>query len=166
MHNVSSCALASRATVCQGSTLLQFCYKIKRKPNQSTWYQPWAVTHLSPLCGHPIPTLFTDPPVTIWPSPKAAYPFGNYLHPRPNLVHVHVTSALTETGPSTLKLIHYHGRQGKYVWQIIRQSTMKIGWWDAPLTLRDSAGAIHMILTMGGSPFCFHGGSLAVRFLL
>ena len=36
---------------------------------------------------------------------------------------------------------------------------MKIAWWDAPLTLRDSAGAIHMILTMGGSPFCFHGGS-------
>ena len=37
------------------------------------------------------------------------------LHPRPNLVHVHVTSAFTETGPSTQKLIHYHGRQGKYV---------------------------------------------------
>ena len=43
---------------------------------------------------------------------------------------------------------------------------MKISWWDAPLTLRDSAEAIHIILTMGGSPSCFHGGSLAVRFLL
>ena len=91
IHNVSS----SRATVCQGSTLLQFCYKIQQKPNQSTWYQPWAVTHLSPLSGHPIPTLFTDPPVTIWPSSKVACSFGNYLHPRPNLLHVHVTSALS-----------------------------------------------------------------------
>ena len=47
-----------------------------------------------------------------------------------------------------------------------RQPLMKAGWWDAPLMLQDLAEAIYMILTMGGSPFCFHGGSLAVRFLL
>ena len=38
------------------------------------------------------------------------------------------------------------------MWQVVRQSLMKIGWWDASLMLRDSAEAIHMTLTMGGSP--------------
>ena len=35
---------------------------------------------------------------------------------------------------------------------------MKAGWLDAPLTFRDLAEAICMLLTIGGSPFCFHGG--------
>ena len=35
---------------------------------------------------------------------------------------------------------------------------MKAGWWDAPLMLGDLAEGTRMILTMGGSLFCFHGG--------
>ena len=35
-------------------------------------------------------------------------------------------------------------------------------WWNAPLTLQDLAEVIRIILTMGGSPFCSHGDSLAV----
>ena len=34
---------------------------------------------------------------------------------------------------------------------------MKADWWDAPLSIRELAETICMILTMGGSPFCFHG---------
>ena len=83
--------------------------------------QPWAVVHYSPLAGHPIPTLFADP-VTIWPSPKVACPFCSSVYPRPGLAHVHVASALTSTAPGTQKLIHYLGRQGKYVWEIVSNS--------------------------------------------
>ena len=42
---------------------------------------------------------------------------------------------------------------------------MKPGWWYATLRLWDLAKTICLILTMEGSPFCFHGGSLAVMFL-
>ena len=35
-------------------------------------------------------------------------------------------------------------------------------WWNAPLTLRDITEATRMMVTMGGSPFCSHGCSLAV----
>ena len=143
IHNVSFCALASWATVCQGSTLLQFCYKIQWKPNQFTWYQPWAVTHLSPLPGYPIPILFTDPPVTSWPSPKVVCPFGTYVHPRPDLfscphsicTHLNRTK-YTKTDPLP-------GQTGQ-ICVANRQSPMKICWWDAPLTLHDSAEAIHL----------------------
>ena len=40
---------------------------------------------------------------------------------------------------------------------------MKVGWWDAPLSLRDLAQAICMILTMGSSPICFIGAPLSSR---
>ena len=59
--------------------------------NQSTS----AAAHLSPFPDHPIPTLFTDPPVTIWPSPKIACPFDSNIHPILVLVHVHIASPLT-----------------------------------------------------------------------
>ena len=86
------------------------------KSNQSTWYQPWAAAHLSPLPGHPIPTLFTDPPVTIWPSPKVGWPFGRYVHPRlgsrPRNICTHLNrTKYTKPDPS-------QGQAGE----------MKIGW--------------------------------------
>ena len=52
-----------------------------------------------------------------------------------------------------------------HVWIIFRLLPMKAGWWDAPLALWNLAETICMILTMGGSPFWSHGGSLAVKFL-
>ena len=57
------------------------------------------------------------------------------------------------------------GRQGKYVWLIVRQPLMKAGWWDAPVALRDLAEAINMTLIMGGSPFFIYGSSLTIKFL-
>ena len=137
------------------------------KPKQCTWHQPWAAAHPSPSTPWlSNSTLSPDPPVTIWPSPKAACSFDSSAQPRPALTYIHAASTLTSAVTDTQRVTHSLGRQGKYVWQIVRQSPMEIDWWDAPLVLRDSAEAIHMILTMGGSPSCFHGGSLAVRFLL
>ena len=57
------------------------------------------------------------------------------------------------------------GRQGYHIWLIVIQLPMKAGWWDVPLTLRDFAEATRMILNKGGSPFCSHGGFLAVMTL-
>ena len=45
-------------------------------------------------------------------------------------------------GYRTQGLSHLLGRQGKYVWLIVRQLPIKSGWWDAPLALRDSAEVI------------------------
>ena len=45
---------------------------------------------------------------------------------------------------------------------IVRKLPMRLGWWDAPLMLRNLPKAIHMILTMGGSPFCSHGSFWAM----
>ena len=60
---------------------------------------------------------------------------------------------------------HLLGRQGKHVWLIVRQTSTKADWWDAPLVLWDLVKTICMILTMEGNPFCFHWGFLAVKFL-
>ena len=60
--------------------------------------------YLSPLPGHPIPTLFTDPPVAIRPSPKVRCPFGSYVHlrlgSRPRSICTHLNrTKYTKTEP-------------------------------------------------------------------
>ena len=62
-------------------------------------------------------------------------------------------------------LIHLLGRPGIHMWLIVRQLPIKAGWWDAALALRHLAKTICTILTMGVSPFCSNGVSLAVKFL-
>ena len=70
-----------------------------------------------------------------------------------------------KTEGRTQGLTHLLGRQGKHVWLTRRQLPTKNDWWDAPLAFRDLAEVISMTLTMGSSPICFHGGSLATKFL-
>ena len=51
------------------------------------------------------------------------------------------------------------------MWLIIRQLSLKAGWWDALLSFQDLAERICLILPMWSSPFCFHGGSLAIKIM-
>ena len=62
-------------------------------------------------------------------------------------------------------LTHLLGRQDKHVWLVVKQLRMKVGWWDAPLKLRELAKAISKTLALGDSPSCFHGASMVVKFL-
>ena len=89
-----------RWTHCSSQPLHKTFFPVPLHPgiqlNQSTWYQPWGVAHLSLLPGSRLISsaygltkrLFPNP-VTIWPSPKVAYSFGSSVYPRPDLAHVH-----------------------------------------------------------------------------
>lgn len=72
---------------------------------------------------------------------------------RSSLVCTSAASSLPSVIPGTQGLTHVLGRQGKLMWLIVvRQLSMKASWWDAPLSLRDLAEAICIILNMGS--FC------------
>ena len=43
---------------------------------------------------------------------------------------------------SNIVTFFHLGRQGRHMWLIVRQPLIKVGWWEAPLTLRNLAEAI------------------------
>ena len=118
-------------------------------PNLPPRYPPTSLT-LPPHCSPTFPTLPPDYPPTFTTLSAHYSPTFLPQHPPNNKQNTNVLPL---------------GRQGKYVWLIVRHLLMKAGWWDAPLALQDLAEVISMTLIMGGSPFCFYGSSLAVKFL-
>ena len=84
---------------------------------------------------------------TMSSNPSFSAPCPSNSHPIHRLSCYHLTIA--QSSMSSWQWSITRADRAKYVWQIVRQSPMQIGWWDAPLTLRDSAGAIHFAIDDG-----------------
>ena len=85
-----------------------------------------------------------DKPIINQLSPPCSWKFwGEAYRFRPPKVYTNAASSLPSITPGTQRVTHLLGRQGKQVWLIVMQVSMKVGWWNIALVLRDLAEEIY-----------------------